>query len=184
MKILIFWMVFGLPLALQKAAFSSQAIWTGFTIQVCRSEVVVQIPEAKLADLLKIVGDMLCLNVVPIKEVRSLAGKASNITGIIIFWRPFLDELWAAISTGGGHRRKPVLKSRDEPVSRTRSGSALVGCIWVAQIALSLLWMKAFLEQNQGTIRDARRLPWRGQQHRPLFGRQSLWTGCLDHVGY
>ena len=40
-------------------------------------------------------------NVVTIKALRSFAGKAMNIATILFMWRPFLHQLWAAMTAPG-----------------------------------------------------------------------------------
>ena len=42
------------------------------------------------------------LNVISIKDLRSLAGRCNDIASLIFYWRPFLASLWGALRGGGG----------------------------------------------------------------------------------
>ena len=90
------------------------------------------IPQEKLDELLALISDMLTGNVVAENLPRSLAGKAMHIASLLITWRPFLAQIWGALSS---------LATR-----------APKNCIWLKQILLSLLWMKSFLLQQSGTL--------------------------------
>ena len=124
--------VLGITLAFPKAKFGMDVIWIGVQITVAPFKVTARIPAEKVADLKEIVLGMLRTNQVPVKLVRSLAGKATNISTLIFAWRPFLSQLWAALSTQQTH--------------------AAVNCVWKRQIETTLLWLLAFLVRQHGTI--------------------------------
>ena len=50
---------------------------------------VARIPEEKLTALLTIIIEMKARNVLSIKEVRSSAGKSTNISAVLYMWRLF-----------------------------------------------------------------------------------------------
>ena len=84
-----------------------------------------------------IIECMLTLNVIPVKDVRSLAGKAMNVATVIYVWRPFLRSLWTAIAS----------------LNKLSDNSGLpVGCVWRKQIVSALMWLRAFLKEEQGEI--------------------------------
>lgn len=90
-------------------------------------------PAEKLADILQLVRGLMAENVVPTKQVRTLAGKCTHIASLILVRKPFLDHLWAAIASGGGNAPK--------------------NCVWQKQILDSLVWLEAFLSLQKGSIR-------------------------------
>ena len=73
-------------------------------------------------------------NIYPIRELRTLAGKANHIAGVIYTWRPFLQELWGALHS-------------DEKESR-----APFNCVWTRQIAHTLVFLLSFLAGHTGAI--------------------------------
>jgi hypothetical protein len=73
---------------------------------------------------------MLSANVVSIAVLRSVVGKASAIASVIFTWRPFLVELWGALTDARA------------------SAGAPAGCIWTKQVRTPLLWLKVFLDET------------------------------------
>jgi hypothetical protein len=141
---------------MHKAGYGKKFTWTGFALTIRPKAFRAEIPADKMADLLAIVQEYLTVNVIAVKKVRSLAGKASNISGILIFWRPFLNELWAAThSTAQEMSAAPVhfVPAGAEPLAkRPRTGATPKGCIWTFQIMLCLVWLEAFMLGNAGAI--------------------------------
>ena len=93
-------------------------------------------PLAELQELLEIIGGMLGENVVSRKRVRSLPGKASRVASLVWAWRPFLSELWTALSDLGAD---------------ARATGCPRGCIWARHIQTDLAWMAAFCRREQGS---------------------------------
>ena len=138
-RIVLAWMVLGLPLAFKKARIGNPVDWIGFQIHQQRDRVIGSIPKEKMQDLLEGTLSLMKGNVVAAKELRSYAGKLVNVSNLILQWRPFLEEIWAALSshdqgTGDGASRAPP------------------GCVWTVQISPALRWFKAFLEGRTGGI--------------------------------
>ena len=50
-------------------------------------------------DLTDQTNRMLAANVVPIRALRSYIGLANHFAGLLFTWRPFMDELWAALQS-------------------------------------------------------------------------------------
>eukprot|EP00973_Karenia_brevis_P029364 4049295-Karenia_brevis.AAC.1 len=63
-------------------------------------------------------------------------------------WRPFLNELWAALHTSDLSAQ--ILQNGSG--KRARSSHAPRGCIWTVQIMASLCWINAFLKGNAGAV--------------------------------
>ena len=72
-------------------------------------------------------------NLISLEELRSLAGKANHVATLIYAWRPFLDQIWAAIS-------------------QTRLDNARKGKVWVKAISASLEWLMVFLTFEPGAL--------------------------------
>ena len=146
MRVVLTWLVFGFPLAFRKAQLAQLVVWIGFQIQIFRDKVVVTIPAEKVEDMRKLTNEILLLNVVGVRALRSYVGKAVNMASILHVWRPFLDEIWAALRGRGGGQ------GLEHMGTRNAAESAPTGCVWTSQVRPALLWIKAFLEGRQGTI--------------------------------
>ena len=89
------------------------------------------------------------LNQVEIQALRSYAGKANHVATLVHTWRPFLDQLWTAISG-------------------TKSSNAPSHEVWVKQIASSLSWLQAFLRREQRTLERRWRFDYYSNQGRKI----------------
>ena len=69
------------------------------------------------------------------RDLRTLAGKANHIAGVLYTWRPFLQELWAALYNTNQDTQAPL------------------NCVWTKQIMHTLTWILAFLTQQAGALR-------------------------------
>ena len=78
------------------------------------------------------VADILKSNVVSRKLLRSFAGRCNHVATLLWPWRPFLQSLWAALSSS--------------PSGAPRN------CVWTRQIRVSLYWINAFLEGSSGSL--------------------------------
>ena len=125
-------LILGLELAFNKAQYSDTVVWIGVGLHVAERRVEATIPLAKITELLSIISEMLGVNVVTVKALRSFAGKAMNIASLLVVWRPFLAPCWAALS-------------------QTQSNAPL-NTVWVKQFRLTLLWLQEFLEGRSGAI--------------------------------
>ena len=85
----LIWRILGFPLAFQKAQRGTTVVWIGGLVEILSDRVVVSIPPEKLSEFLEIVTDMLKSNVVVVRKLRKLAGKASHFASMIYVWRPF-----------------------------------------------------------------------------------------------
>ena len=125
-------LVLGFNLAFGKAQSSPDLVWIGVRLIVTERRIEATIPAEKIKELLKLIDGILSRNMIPLKELRTFAGKAMNIASLIVIWRPFLAACWAAIT-------------------HTTTNAALT-CVWVKQFAWSLLWIQEFLLGTSGSI--------------------------------
>ena len=125
------WLLMGVPLAFHKATLSSTVTWVGVTISVSAAAVEVEVPTAKVAELMDLVTEVLSGNVVPVKLLRTVIGKCMAIASVIYVWRPFVQELYASLQC---------------------TGNAPANCVWTRQVQHTLFWIYAFLKQERGSI--------------------------------
>ena len=124
----------GVRLAFDKAKIGNRLTWIGMDIWVRDWCVEVQVPLEKLNDILAIVEGFLSSNVVSVRDLRSLAGKSTSIASVLYMWRPFLQQLWAALSA-------------------TSQSKAPLNTVWTKQIQTALCWLRAFVKGQQGTVK-------------------------------
>jgi hypothetical protein len=131
--LILLWRALGLPLAFSKGCLGRSVGWIGLVVEVQVHSVIVTISAARIAELLSLTVEALAGNVVSRKWLRSYAGKANSFASILVFWRPFLQFLWAAIYS-------------------ENSQGAPANCVWTRQILLSLQWIAAFLRDQKGDM--------------------------------
>ena len=76
--------------------------WIGCVLPIDGGKIQVNIPEEKIAELGHVTEKFLKNNVVAIPELRSHLGKA-------FVWRPFLSEVWAALTAAASTRPHKTL---------------------------------------------------------------------------
>ena len=89
----------------------------------------------KLEALLAMILEMLSVNGNAVKAPRSLAGKATNVATLVPVWRPFLNQMWA------------VLSSLENGTS-----NAPANCVWTKQVESSVLRLVAFMSGQSGSV--------------------------------
>jgi len=104
------------------------AVTTRSQVNECTVRAVVQVKQATADEVTVITTAFWRLNVVPVRDLRSYAGKCTAMASVISTWTPFLKPLWAALT---------VEPSRSDGVPRN--------CVWVRQFSDSLEWVVAFL---------------------------------------
>ena len=107
-------------------------MWIGVRLRLLANGVTCTISEEQLKSLLEACTKALSLNVVSKRDLASIAGKANHIASLLWSWRPFLQGLWAALTTTGG----------DCPNN----------CVWTKQVRSSLKWLCAFIRGQRGTL--------------------------------
>jgi hypothetical protein len=81
---------------------------------------------------MSMVNAALVRNTFPLKELRTLTGKLTHISSLVMILRPFLSEMYAA---------QTKIKGSPPP-----------GCIWTKQVEVVLKWVKAFLGEVPGKL--------------------------------
>ena len=135
-KFVAVFLVLGVGLAFSKAQLGHTVTWIGVEFAIQPWELTLSIPLEKLQDLDRLISEMLLHNVISIRDLRSFAGKCCNISSLLYMWRPFLSQLWAALS--------------DKDTNS--SSRAPLNCVWTKQIRTTLHWIKAFISRQKGTI--------------------------------
>ena len=133
-KITLLWMSLGFPLAFKKAQISSDVIWIGVCLSARRRSITASLKEEILQEVETMSKDALSKNIYPKKSLRTLAGKANHVAGVIYTWRPFLQELWGALYSDDSESAAPF------------------NCVWTRQFSHTLVFLVAFLTRAMGTI--------------------------------
>ena len=127
------WLVLGWDLSYHKRQYNTAVNWIGYTIITSAQYVEAQIKKSFMSGFTGLAQQTLRNHVISKDELRSLAGKSNHISTLIYAWRPFLDQLWAAIA--------------DQTSTRSSSNK-----VWVKQIEASLSRLLTFLEQEPETL--------------------------------
>ena len=98
-----------------------------------------------MRDLLATTERFITQNVIARKELRSSAGCVSHVCNLLWAWRPFTDELWAAVEDKGRMKASFVDK-------RGRRRKRPANCIWTCQVIRTLTWLRSFLRHERGAI--------------------------------
>jgi hypothetical protein len=122
----------GFPLSFKKGQRGPEVVWIGGTLKISREAVEASIKKSILDDLKDQVSEILKSNVCPKKFLRSFTGRCNHVATLLWPWRPFLQHLWAAVSS--------------------EQSGAPRNCIWFKQIAVSIHWINAFLEGSAGSL--------------------------------
>ena len=121
------WEALGFGLAYKKGQLGKSVTWIGGTLSVnadgIRGEVKAAIVEDIIAALEKFEGT----NVLSKKEVRSFVGRANHAAGLLVALRPFLHQIWAALSA---------------PTAGPPN------TIWTKQIRHATSWLRAFFAHD------------------------------------
>jgi hypothetical protein len=131
------WPTLGSPLATMKGKRNSTLAWIGHLMTVTRHSASATVKPDKIKELIDLCDKHDKSNVISLKDVRSFAGKLNDIATVIDAWRPFIFDLWGAMSD----------TERSDSESK-----APPGCLWKTQIAHVIKWIKAFLTNRTGTI--------------------------------
>ena len=129
--IVLAWRALNLDLSFRKGQSGQDVSWIGSRLVLSRSGVVAQLQGDTVVELKGLIHGMLAQNLVAHSALRTLAGKISNAARLLTAWRPFLREIWAALSS---------------------DTTAPHGMVWVRQFRSALLWFAAFLGQSGANI--------------------------------
>ena len=123
----------GFPLSFRKGSRGTSVDWIGLNLSVRPRVVHLTITEARVKELHDLADEALLHNLVSKKWLKSFAGKASSFASILIFWRPFLRSIWAAIYA-------------------VTSDGTPQHCVWVKQFVVAFKWIREFLNGVQGNM--------------------------------
>jgi hypothetical protein len=130
--LIVSWLALGFPLSFKKGQVGPVVTWIGATLRISSEGVVASIKDSIIQDLTKQVEEALSGNVISRKALQSLAGRANHVASLLHVWRPFLQQLWAALSAP--------------------AGAAPNRCVWVKQISVALRWLNVFLNGTSGVL--------------------------------
>lgn len=128
------WRSLGLDLAFDKGALHESVDWIGQTVSAVPEGIELRVSAERVQELRGLTEEAMATNVVAVKWLRSYIGKANSFASVLVFWRPFLQDLWGALYAMDGASNAPV------------------GCIWRTQIDIPLRWIAAFLDGVSGAM--------------------------------
>jgi len=139
--VILLWRCFGFPLSWHKSSRGKLASWIGADYKILENPVgvSVRIKQDTFDDAREMVNEMLTKNVVSLKELRTATGKLSNISNLLMTWRPFMKPLYAAL-----YDATPV--------------GCPVNCRWTRQFKPSLEWFRTFFVSSGGFVEREFRL--------------------------
>ena len=138
--LVLLWRALGLRLAFHKAARGSEVVWVGYRLKVSTEQVVISVKDELLQEIKQMIQKLTKNNIVALKDLESFAGKCNHVAGMLYTWRPFLREIWGAISWCRGQTRHDY---QNKLPNR---------CVWVKQFIGPVRWITAFLDQQTGTL--------------------------------
>ena len=132
--LVIVWRALGFPLSFSKGKRGTNIVWISGALRVSSEAVDVSIKPAIVEDVRNLCGHFKAQNVIPVKQVRALAGKSSVMASVVFMLRPFLSDLWGALAGAGFQTSAPM------------------HCIWSRQIAPAVSWIAAFVDGTRGSL--------------------------------
>ena len=119
----------GFPLAWSKTEGGHSIRWIGAHFECQRHAAVISIPQDRCRDILNVIDEVQASRYVSLKKLRAFAGKVSSCTQVVTNMKPFIDQLWAAISVAdAGH-------------TSCRPDTVFIN---IKDISRALLWLRAF----------------------------------------
>ena len=134
-RLILFWRVMGFELATHKAQMHDHVTWVGYDIRDEGETTAVSINEGFMKDLLTDARAIMKKNMVSKKVLTKFTGKCNHVANLVYAWRPFLDQLWTAVS-GAPNKRTWAPK----------------GMVWTMQVRSSISWIIKFLTINNHVL--------------------------------
>ena len=141
--VICLWLVIGLRLAFKKACRGFRVTWVGYTFCVYNGKepkVTVTGKPELMEEVQTMTENHLKSNVTSVRDLRTFAGKANYVAGMIDAWRPFLADIYGVIGKAG------------------QDSSAPKGCVWTKQWRHESLWFRAFFSCEKHALRREFRL--------------------------
>ena len=142
------WMALGFPLSFSKGQLGESVTWTSGQFRSeatnvvdvygrrARTVITVRVKASITHETLLMTEGFLRQNVVSLRDLRAYAGKLAHISSLVSTLRPFLRNIWGALSDAG--EGSP---SRAPP-----------GCAWTKQVEATLRFVQSFLREEHGPI--------------------------------
>jgi hypothetical protein len=139
------WRCLGFPSSYREGQMGTSVTWIGANLVLQPDVVLASIKQNILDDLNAQLALAMSSNVMSKKDLQSLAGRANHVATLLVVWRPFLQQLWAALSSD--------------------TSAALRNCVWTRMFRQAVVWLTAFLEGTSGsTTRPFSVLAYMGRQ--------------------
>ena len=154
-RALVWSRVCGYPIAYHKIEAGGRIEWIGAELAADEEYITVTLSEARIHSLMDAIVKILKGPVASKKDLRSLCGVCSFVTGLIPTMRPFLSPLWAILSESGrSYDSGAEAAHRGQSHRIRRLPSAM---FHTKQAKHALGWILAFLRGSRGCI--VRRYP-------------------------
>ena len=134
-RLVLLWRIMGFDLATHKAQMHDHVTWVGYDVRDEGETTAVSINQGFMKDLLIEARIIMGRNMVSRKALTKFTGKCNHVANLVYDWRPFLDQLWTAVSGA--------------PKKRTWAPK---GMIWTAQVRSSISWIIQFLTINDHVL--------------------------------
>ena len=135
--VILIWSALNFQIAIKKIKRGPQITWTSAMFSVLKSAddviVTAQIKPGIVHEVREQTNTFLANNVLSKNDLRSYIGKVSHIASLVFALRPFLAEIWACLTTD-------------------LDSNAPANCVWTRQIAKTLRWIAAFLNEASASI--------------------------------
>jgi hypothetical protein len=137
----ILWLVIvGLPLSWAKAVAGLGLAWIGVRINWSANATCLEVPASKVTELRELLTELGRKKVVPIRHLRSVAGKLNFFAGIVIHMAPFIAILWAAITAVDAWGSRRTIDHRHSVVC-------------VKRFRHALKWLICFFDGSIGSLK-------------------------------
>ena len=130
--IILVWSALGCKLAFSKGQMGITITRIGITITIEKDGFRAKVKQAIIDDILIDLEKFRSQNVITKKDLHSLLGKLSHVSGLLVVMRPFMQPMWAAWGASS---------PEDKP-----------GCIWARQIETETAWFRAFFEGKGASV--------------------------------
>jgi len=100
-KVLLVWIVLRFAIAWAKAQHGAKVVWTSAKFEMAKTQGVIAIKPVRLQHIYNGVCGFLRINVISVKRLITLAGRAVHVASILVFWIPFVSLLWAPLTIAG-----------------------------------------------------------------------------------
>jgi hypothetical protein len=134
----VLWLaIVGLPLSWGKATAGLHIDWIGVHLAWSADATVLEIPSSKVEELRGLLVGIGSKKIIPIRQLRSVAGKLNFFGGVVIYMAPFIAILWAAITAV-------------DALSRLKTNEHKHSLVCVKRFRHALKWLICFFNGTVG----------------------------------